>query len=192
MFFRRFYQAGALLSAVSILQVIFRRSGDVLLSLKGFPLVFSTGLNEAILLWVRFMIIFELAHIFARVSLFEFILLLNKARISIRFSLLLLTALRFIPFIYDEAKKGLWTIRFRGTNIRKLKLKEKYNTFRKLMMPLLFRGIHYASVSSMALELRGYGAVDRVRIPRAYPLKLVDASVLLVLAIVNIAGIILF
>jgi energy-coupling factor transporter transmembrane protein EcfT len=189
MFFRRLSQIGLLLLIVSFLQIIFRRQGDVVFSIKGFPVVFSTGLREAILLWIRYMIIFMLAYIFARVSLFEFLLFLNKIKISLQFSLLLLTTLKFIPFIFNEAKKGLWAIRFRGIDIRKLSIKGKYLTFKKLLMPLLFRGIHYASFSSLALELRGYGAVDHIKISQAYPLKTNDYCVLIFVLIVNLAGI---
>jgi energy-coupling factor transporter transmembrane protein EcfT len=189
MFFRRLYQIALLLIIVSLLQIVFRRQGEILLSIKGFPIVFSTGLREAILLWIRFMIIFMLAYIFARVSLFEFLLFLNKIKISLEFSLLLLTTLKFIPFIFNEAKKGLWTIRFRGTDIRTLNIKGKYFTFKKLLMPLLFRGIHYASFSSLALELRGYGAVNQVKIAQNYPLKIIDYFVLIFVLIVNLAGI---
>jgi len=188
-FLRRFSQVGLVLIIVSLIQIIFRRQGEILLSIKGFPVIFSVGLREAILLWIRYMIIFMLAYIFARVSLFEFLLFLNNIKVSLPFSLLLLTTLKFIPFIFDEAKKGLWTIRFRGIDIRKLSIKGKYLTFKKLLMPLLFRGIHYASYSSLALELRGYGTVGRVKIPQTYPLKMIDYCVLFFVLIVNLAGI---
>lgn len=189
MFLRRLYQVALLLIMVSLLQIVFRRQGDILLSIKSFPIVFSTGLREAILLWIRFMIIFMLAYIFAQVPVFEFLLFLNKIKISLEFSLILLTTLKFIPFIFNEAKKGLWTIRFRGTDIRHLSLTGKYNTLKKLLMPLLFRGIHYASFSSLALELRGYGAINRVKIAQDYPLKMIDYGVLIFVLMVNLAGI---
>ena len=191
MFLRRFYQVGLLLTIVSLVQIIFRRQGEILLSINGFPLIFSDGLREAILLWIRYMIIFVLAFIFARVSLFEFLLFLNKIKISLQFSLLLLTTLKFIPFIFNEAKKGLWTIRFRGIDIRKLSVRGKYLTLKKLLMPLLYRGIHYASFSSLALELRGYGTIKRIKIPQDYPLKPIDYCVLFLVMTVNLVGIFL-
>ncbi len=188
MFFRRVSQIGLLLMVVSLLQIIFRREGDVVLSIKGLPVVFSDGLREAILLWIRFMIIFMLAYLFARVSLFEFLLFLNKIRISLQLSLLLLITLKFIPFIFEEAKKGLWTIRFRGIDLGRLSIKGKYIILKKLLMPLLFRGIHYASFSSLALELRGYGATHRIKIAQAYPLRFTDYCVLFFLLIFNLGG----
>lgn len=192
MFFRRFSQIGSLLLIVSLVQIIFRRSGIILLSIKGFPLVFSDGFREAILLWIRFMILFMLAYIFARVSLFEFLLFLNKIGVSLQLSLLLLTTLKFIPFIFEEAKKGLWAIRFRGIDINSLSIKGKYITLKKLLMPLLFRGIHYASFSSLALELRGYGMSGRIRIPYSYPLKVHDSFVLVGVLFINLCGFFVF
>jgi energy-coupling factor transporter transmembrane protein EcfT len=192
MFFRRFYRIGLLLLMVSLLQIIFRREGNVLLSIRGIPLVFADGLREAILLWIRYVIIFILAHIFARVSLFEFLLFLNKIKLSFKLSLLLLTTLKFIPFIFNEAKKGIWSIRFRGINLRRLSVKHKYLAFRKLLIPLLYRGIHYASFSSLALELRGYGTTERITIPQAYPLKFRDYALIFFIAIINLFGMIVF
>lgn len=192
MFFRRLSQIGLLLLVVSLLQIIFRRQGEVLFSIHGFPIIFSEGIRETILLWIRFMIIFMLAYIFSQTSLFEFLLFLNKIKISLQFSLLLLTTLKFIPFVFNEAKKGLWTIRFRGIDIRRLNIKDKFTVFKKLLMPLLYRGIHYVSFSSLALELRGYGAVDTIRIDKAYQLKISDYFILLIILIINLAGILLF
>lgn len=192
MFLRRFYKIGSLLFIVSLLQIIFRREGEIILSIRGFSVIFSIGLREALLLWMRFMILFMLACLLAQVSLFDFLLFLNKIGVSLQFSLLLLTTLKFIPFIFDEAKRGLWTIRFRGIDINNLSLKGKYLIFRKLLIPLLFRGIHYASFSSLALELRGYGVSGRIRIPHAYPLKAHDYFVLMGIILINLYGIFMF
>ena len=137
------------------------------------------------------MIIFMLAYVFAQVSLFEFLLFLNKCRFSLQLSLILLTTMKFIPFIFDEAKKGLWSLRFRGIDIRALRFREKYLALRKLLMPLLFRGMHYASFSSLALEMRGYGILEKVKIQQAYPLKTQDYVVLSGVLLLNLVGIFL-
>ena len=135
------------------------------------------------------MIIFMLAYIFARVSMFDFLLFLNKTRVSMQFSLLLLTTIKFIPFIFEEAKTGLWSLRFRGFDIGAMSVKEKYLALRKLFKPLLFRGVHFASFSSLALELRGYGVPGRVKLSQYYPLKLKDYFVLTIVVVINLVGI---
>lgn len=189
MFVKRFTQMGLVLLSVSLLQIIFRRQGTVILSLEGFPLIYSAGLREAILLWIRYMIIFMLAYVFARVSMFDFLLFLNKIRVSMQFSLLLLTTIKFIPFIFEEAKTGLWSLRFRGFDIGAMSVKEKYLALRKLFKPLLFRGVHFASFSSLALELRGYGVSGKVKLTQSYPLKLKDYFVLTIVVAINLVGI---
>lgn len=190
-FTKRFSQVGSALLVVSLFQIIFRRHGTVIFSFNEVPLVYSDGLIEAILLWIRYMIIFMLAYIFAQVPVFNFFLFLNKLRIPMQFSLLLLTGLRFLPFIYDEARKGLWSLRFRGFDPKTLNLKDKFFVLRKLFKPLLFRGIHYVSFSSLALELRGYGISERVKINAAYPIRLLDCLILTMVLIINVFGIVM-
>lgn len=189
MFWRRFYHLGLLLFAVSLLQIVFRRQGVVLVSLMGIPVIYSEGLREAILLWIRLSILFMLAFSFAQISLFEFLLAMNKIRLSLQLSLLLLTTLKFIPFVFDEAQRGLWTIRFRGIDVGRLKLPEKLLLLRKFLIPILFRGMHFASYSSLALELRGYGVSEPVIIAQPYPLRRLDYLVLAVILAVNAFGI---
>jgi energy-coupling factor transporter transmembrane protein EcfT len=191
LFFYRIAQIGSLLLIVSAVQILFRRSGAVILSLNGFPLIFSEGLNEAILLWIRFMIIFMLAYVFSQVSLFEFFIFMNKIGVSLQFSLLLLTTIKFIPFIFDVAKKGLWSVRFRGIRLKQLSIKNKYLVLRKILIPMLFQGVHYASFSSLGLELRGYGVTHRVKIDYRYRLINYDYFVLAGVFVFNLSGLLL-
>jgi len=190
-FIKRFSQIGSVLLVVSMFQIIFRRQGTVILSLNEFPLVYLDGLMEAILLWIRYMIIFMIAYLFAQVPTFNFFLFLNKVRIPMQFSLLLLTALKFLPFIYDEARNGLWSLRFRGFDPKALSIKEKFVMMRKLSKPLLFRGIHYISFSSLALELRGYGITERVEINAGYPIRLGDYLIMILVMSFNLFGIVM-
>ena len=189
-FIKRFSQIGSALLVVSLFQIIFRRNGTVVFSLFDVSLIFSDGLLEAILLWIRYMIIFMVAYLFAQVSLFSFILFLNKIRVPMQLSLLFLTALKFLPFIYEEARKGVLSLRFRGFDLKDLSLKEKYIALTKIFKPLLFRGIHYVSFSSLALELRGYGVTERVKINDEYPLMISDYIIIILIAAINGFGII--
>lgn len=190
-FFKRFAQIGSTLIILSLFQIIFRRQGEVLIWWNQFPLIFSVGLREAILLWIRFMILFVLANIFAQVSLFNFLLFANKIRLSLKLSLLFLITLKLIPFIFSEAKRGLWFLRFRGIQISKLSLRNKLLAFRKLLFSLLMRGIQYTSYSALALEIRGYGKSSTPQIPQAYPLRFLDYGFILLSAILNGFGLLI-
>ncbi len=187
-FVKRFLQIGSMLLAVSLFQIIFRRTGVVVLSFEGYPLIYSNGLLEAGLLWIRYMILFLLAYLFAQVPIFNFFIFLNKVRVPMQFSLLLLTTLNFLPFIFQELKSGLWTLRFRGFDLKALTAKEKYYVIKKLLKLMLLRGIHYVSYSSLALELRGYGVTTFAQIPYSYPLKKRDCLLIILMLLANVAG----
>ena len=152
------------------------------------PLIYSEGAREAILLWIRFMILFVLAKIFAQVSLFHFLLFMNKLGLSLRLSLLFQIALKLIPFIFHEAQKALWFLRFRGIDLRSLSIRNKFSAIRKLLYAVLIRGIHYASYSAMALETRGYGVQHKVKIRQQYPLALIDYALIASVLLINIYG----
>ncbi len=177
---------GSALLAVSLLQIVFRRQGNVLFSIGSFPLIFADGLKEAILLWIRYMILFMSANLFSRISGFEFLLFLNKIRIPFTFCLLLLATLKFIPFILAEARKSFWSLRFRGISFSQLGIKNKIMVISKILKPLLYRGMHYATFSALALELRGYGQASPIRMPVSYPLRWRDILVLFVILALNI------
>jgi len=187
-FFKRFTQIGATLLVISILQIVFRRDGNILLTFGNFPLVYSVGLREAILLWIRFMIIFALAYVLAGISIFKFLLFSNKAGFSMNLSLLLLITLKLIPFIFSEAKRSLWFLRFRGIQFGNLPLRRKFVATKQLIFSLLMRSIDYASYSALALEMRGYGKTDAGKIQQAYPLKCIDWGLIGLTIFLNIFG----
>ncbi len=187
-FLRRLVKIGVTLLFISLLQIIFRRQGTVLLQLRGFPLIFSTGLREAVLLWIRFLILFALAFIMARVSPFHFLLFSRKAGLSADFSLRLLTSLRLIPEIYQEARRGLWFLRFRGIRFGSLSLLDKILSLRQLLYGLLMRSMNTLFHTSLLLELRGYGRRGSGPIPLPYPLGPADYFCIILLLLGNAAA----
>ena len=187
-FAKRFVKIGLTLLGISLLQIIFRRNGTVLLSIKNFPIVYEIGLREALLLWIRFMILFALAHIMAEVSVFNFLLFTDKIRLPLNLGLLLLMTIKLMPFIFSEARRSLWFLRFRGIDLRRLSIKNKIIALKQLLYSLLMRSIEYVFHTALALELRGYGSSAQVRIPRAYPLHTQDVCMIFFIGIVNLAG----
>jgi energy-coupling factor transporter transmembrane protein EcfT len=187
-FTRRFLQIGVTLLGISLLQIIFRREGLVLVTINNFPLIWSEGLREAALLWIRFMIIFSFAYLFIQFPIFKFLVFTNKMRLPLNLSYLLLSTFKLIPFIFSEAKRSLLFMRFRGIQFSKLAVGDKIAAIKQLIFALLMRSIHYLSYSALALELRGYGRNDAVKIPETYPLRRVDYFVLFLTLFLNGIG----
>ncbi|MBD3289266.1 hypothetical protein GF337_10715 [candidate division KSB1 bacterium] len=189
-FLKRFAQLGSALVIISLIQILFRRDGEIIVSLNGVPLIYSEGAREAILLWIRFMILFVLAKVFAQISLFHFLLFMNKIGLSLRLSLLFQTALKLIPFIFHEAQKAMWFLRFRGIDLRSLSIRDKFSAIRKLLYAILIRGVHYASYSALALETRGFGVQYKIKIRQKYPLASGDYALIVFVFLLNIYGLI--
>jgi len=185
-FLVRFRKIGFALLFFSILQIVFRRSGEVLLYWQQMPIAYSDGVKEAILLWVRFSILFLLAKMFSEISLFHLLVLMNRIRLPMKLNLLLLTTFRLIPYIYRESKNVLWHLRFRGIDIQRLCMRDKFRILKKMLFPLVIRGIHYTSYSALALELRGYGSTSSGKIPVHYPLSSRDIYLVSVTVLLNI------
>lgn len=186
MFLRRFAKIGATLIIISILQLVFRRSGEVLWSYHGVNLIYERGLMEAVLLWIRFMLLFVMASIFSFTSIFDLTRFLVSIHIPLNVSMLFSTTMKLIPFIYMEAKRILWFLQFRGIRFQKLSLKDKIIALKKLLYPLLIRSIHYISYSGLALELRGYGVTEYRKLPISYQLQRIDYVFIILIISLNV------
>ncbi len=177
-FFSRFLKFGLALLIFSMLHLVFRREGVVLVSLSNFPIIYRNGFHEALLLWFRFLNILALSSLFARMSPFKFILFCQKIYIPLNFSLLLLTTLRIFPFILTEVKNGVWFLRFRGILIESLSFRDKMKAGKQLLYSLILRSLQFGSQTALALELRGYGGSSKGKIIQKYQLQLIDYFIL--------------
>lgn len=187
---RRVLKFGSTLLGISLLQIIFRRQGEVLLAVADFSVIFSVGLREAILMWLRFMILFTLAPLLARVSTFKFLHFCTRTGLSLNLSLVLLITLKLLPFIFFEAKRVLWFFRFRGLQFNALLKRDKLSAVKQQIYALLMRSVEYVSYSALALELRGYDQQKRIYIQIKYPLKVLDIFLIGLTALLNFQGLI--
>ncbi len=188
-FLHRLAKIGMTLVGISLLQILFRRGGSPVLTIQNTVIVTSEGFLESALLWIRFMILFALAHIMARVSLFHVMLFLNRCRVPLRLGLLILMTMRLIPYIFQEGKRVLWFFRFKGLQWRSLPLKEKAIALKQLTFSLLMRNMNYVFYLALALELRGYGSTAMGRIPGAYPVVKRDWILIVLTLVINGLGI---
>jgi len=187
-FFRRLSKLAVTLLLVSVLQIVFRRQGEPLWAVRGVVLITHDGGLEAVLLWIRFLILFALAVLMAGIRLFEFLVLLSRWRVPLQFSLLLAMTLKLIPFMFKEAKRVLFYFRFSGLRMTQLSMKDRFRAVREMMTALLIRSMTYLFDTAMALEMRGWGGAEGVRLHLPLPLSSKDQCLLLAGLGVNLAG----
>ena len=188
-FFRRLSKLGISLVVISLLQIVFRRTGASVLVFKGVTLATHDGVLEAALLWIRFMILFALAALLARIRLFDFLALLGKLRVPLSLSLMLSMTLRLIPSIFHEARRVLFFFRFSGLRFGDLGVRARFQAAREMISALLMRSMTYLFDTAMAMELRGWAQPQARRLEAPLPFSRADAFLLALAVGVNGAGI---
>ena len=171
---RRILHVGFMLILVSLLQVVFRREGSVFLSIGRLPLVYSGAVREAVLIWIRYMILFMSAALFLQKPSFEIVTFLNRIGFSMRFCLLMLAAFRMIPSIFMEAKRVLFFLRFRGIRIRTLPFTQKIRAFRQFAYALLMQSMETVFATGYGIAGRGFRSTGAGRLPVDTPMRARD------------------
>ena len=105
-----------------------------------------------------------------------------------RLCLLLLTALRMIPLIFNEAKQILFFLRFRGIRFTSLSITQKIKASKQLMYALLMRGMDTVFYSGYILEVRGFGVDKADRLSNRNPIHAADIALIGVILTLNAVG----
>ncbi|MCK5147334.1 hypothetical protein KAR48_11295 [bacterium] len=187
-FFRRITKLALTLLFVSFLQILFRRSGQPVLVYKTIVLATHDGMLEAGLLWIRFLILFSLATLLPRISLYQFLVLLGKLRIPLQFGLMLTMTLKLIPGVFKEAKLVMFFFRFSGLRFRKLNIHDRFKSVKEIISALLMRSLAYLPDTALALELRGWDQTTGRRLESPLSMKLKDRMWLTGAIFINLLG----
>lgn len=156
--FKRFKKFINLLVTICIVQIIFVRSGNVLLHLGNFNMIYYDGLARGLASGLRFFIILCSAAIMANENTRRVISSLNKMHIPYNFSFMVMIALRFLPMFTQTFKNALISIQLRGVDLKKVKMGKKVKLYSYLLLPVVSDAIVKSQELAMALEARGFGA----------------------------------
>ena len=155
---KRFKKFINLLITICIIQIIFVRTGSVLVHVGDFNIIFYDGLARGIASGLRFFIILCSAAIMANENTRRVISSLNKMHIPYSFSFMVMIALRFLPVFTQTFKNALISIQLRGIDLRKVKLGKKVKLYSYLLLPVVSDAIVKSQELAMALEARGFQA----------------------------------
>lgn len=150
-----------LLIAVSLIQVIFVRSGAVLLKISDYSLIYSDGLLRGANMALRFLVIFASAAVMAGENSRYVIASLSKLKLPYVFSFMLMITLRFIPFFVESFSDALVSIQLRGIELEKVPVSKKIRLYGNLLMPVVADAVVKSQDLSLAMEARGFGAMKR-------------------------------
>jgi len=144
-----------LLLSIAIVQLIFRRQGEVIWS-SGFLSFRSVGLKLALLLCLRLITVIYAARILAALSFQDFSVAFATLKLPEELSFMLSYAVHLVPRFLLELKGFVTGLKLRGIDPGKLSFGKRLQVFKLLAVASLAGIIRTSETSATALELRGF------------------------------------
>ena len=147
-----------LLISIMLIQLLFVRTGEVLLTL-GFIRIHVAGLQMAQLLGLRLGIIFMVAGSLSKLDFTLYRAAFSKIRLPEELSFMISYMAHLIPQLSAGFRVQMRELKLRGINIRKLPFKQKLEIYRILSIATVADIILHGSKQAIALEMRGFRSV---------------------------------
>jgi len=151
--FRKFFY---LYLFLIVIQSLFVRGGEPLLSLGHFHLLTSESLIYGLAVILRFLILVGSGLIMINCDLSEMLLAMTRMRIPYEIVFMIQIGIRFIPVLISELGNILNTIQLRGVDLRKVYKRKVIRVYVGIFTPLLYSIWQKAEQLSILLELRGF------------------------------------
>ena len=145
-----------------LLQCLFTRSGEPLVTVSGFTLVTDYGFQSAVLVCLRLLIVILSALVVIAHEPRDYLLALTQMKVPYDIAFMVLAALRFLPMLREEAKDVLCAAQMRGLKLKKTSLKNRFRAYISIVIPVVAGAIHRSEQLSIAMEARGF---------RAFPIR---------------------
>ncbi|MCB5230954.1 MAG: energy-coupling factor transporter transmembrane component T [Candidatus Cloacimonas sp.] len=144
----------ALLS-IAVLQIFFRRGGEVLFSFY-FIKVTDLGVTYAIVIALRLVNLIFIAGLLFGIPSSDYMLSFKAWKFPYEISFLVTTLIRFIPDYYTLFAAYQETLYLRDIDLKKLSIKNKLNVLIALLIPVLVNNLNDVKYRAIALDLKGF------------------------------------
>ena len=191
-FFKKLRHLLSLLLSITVVQILFVRSGPPLLSINGLVLVTADGAVRGALAALRYAIILSSAAIMAGESSRRTIQSLVQARMPYMFAFMLQTALRFLPMFSQSFTDALISIQLRGVELRAVPVKKRIGLYAHLLLPVVADAIQKSQDLSMTMQARGFGAYPKRTSYLVLTLRVYDYLAMFALLCLFCAALILY
>jgi len=144
-----------------LMQCLFNRSGEPVLTLLGFTIVREMGFQTAVLVSLRLLIVIVSALVVVVGDTRDYLLALTQMKIPYEIAFMVLAALRFLPMLREEAQDVLCAAQMRGMRLKKTSLKKQFSAYLSIVIPVVAGAIKRAEQLSIAMEARGFRSHPR-------------------------------
>ena len=144
--------------ALFLLQALFYRQGDPLLTLEGWFRVTEQGVARGLLVSGRFLIILLSSQLFVvSTDPSDLAYGLMQTGLPYRYGFALVTALRLMPLFEGEARTVQHAQLVRAVRYDRRALPRAYDILRQLLLPLLVSALRKVDVLAVSMEGRHFG-----------------------------------
>ena len=144
-----------------LMQCLFNRSGEPVLTLLGFTIVREMGFQTAVLVSLRLLIVIVSALVVVVGDTRDYLLALTQMKIPYEIAFMVLAALRFLPMLREEAQDVLCAAQMRGMRLKKTSLEKQFSAYLSIVIPVVAGAIKRAEQLSIAMEARGFRSHPR-------------------------------
>lgn len=143
-----------------IIQSLFIKGGNPIISLGSVTLLTDIGIFRAVEFLMRISIILVSATILMTSTSREILQGLVEWKIPYEIAFMVSVAIRFLPLLKEEVDDTLIAIQLRGIDVKSLSLKEKIKLYSYIFTPVVAGAIVKSKKLSIAMECRGFRALD--------------------------------
>lgn len=179
-----------LIALLFVVQCVFVRSGEPLVSVGDFTVVTVGGATTALGVTLRVLIIVSSALILLTGDARDYLLALVQCRMPYELAFMVMTAVHFLPILRSEAFDVYVAVQMRGTELEKAGIFDKLRVYARIALPIVAGAIRRAEQASLAMEARAFRACPRRTYLRHLSLARRDVVALTVVPLVTAASIV--
>ena len=147
-----------LITMLFILQCLFNRGGEPFLIIFDLTIITDNGLQTAVLVCLRLLIIILSALVVVVGDPLDYLLALIQLKVPYDIAFMVLAALRFLPMLREEAQDVMCAAQMRGLRFKKTSLRKQAGAYISIVIPVVAGAIQRAEQLSIAMEARGFRA----------------------------------
>lgn len=167
-----------LLFILFIVQCVFIRGGEPFLSLGSVILITTGGLERALSMVLRLLVLVFSAVLLVSGEVRDYLLALVYCKIPYEIAFMVMTAIHFIPLLSQDAADVFHAVQMRGEELQKIPLRKKPAIISSLLLPILASALTRIRTMSIAMEARAFRAYPQRTYWRGLELKTADKAIL--------------
>lgn len=143
---------------IALFQSLLTNKGNPIITIGSVNLLTDYGILRSLEFILRMGIIIVSAAIITTSSSREIIQGLIQWKVPYEIAFMVSIAIRFLPILRDEMTDMLIALQLRGIDFKKIKMKEKINIYKYILVPITTNSIMKAKELAAAMEMRGFRA----------------------------------